>query len=103
MILFFISVFLFPATSHSTLATRPLLLDNPIRPEQHRLWNVNANLVGGLQIDDKLELRGPLNWQVAWLRALEDFVHVGSDAMRPRILIWPLKYESSAIHPVSVR
>src|SRR5215475_15788376 len=83
MILFLISFSLSPATRHSTLATPPFSFDHPVRPEQHRLWNVNANLVGGFQIDDKLELRGPLNWQVAWLRALEDFVHVGSDALRP--------------------
>ena len=35
-----------------------------------------TKLIGGLQVDDQLELRGPLNRQVRGLRALENLVYI---------------------------
>src|SRR5881628_887952 len=49
-------------------------LDNLVRPQQHRLRDGQAERLGGLQIDDQLELRGLLDRQVRRLRALEDFI-----------------------------
>src|SRR5262249_19387213 len=57
MILFLISFSLSPATRHSTLATPPFSFDNPVRPEQHRLWDRQVEHFGGFQVDHELKLR----------------------------------------------
>ena len=56
---------------------RPRLLDHLVGPPQHRLRDRQPQRLGGLEIDDQLELGGLLDGQVAGLGALEDFVHVG--------------------------
>ena len=45
------------STSHSTLDTRPFLLDHRVRPRQHVRRNRETNLLSGFEIDDELELR----------------------------------------------
>src|SRR5262245_35738752 len=56
------------------------ILDHLIRPEQHRLRNRQIECFRRLQIDDKLELRWLLDWEICRPRALQDFVHVDSYA-----------------------
>ena len=46
----------FSAPIHSTLDTRPFSLDQPTRPGEHLRRNRQADLLGRLEIDDKLEL-----------------------------------------------
>ena len=36
------------------------LLDHPVRAHEDRLWNREADRLGGLEVDDQLELRGLL-------------------------------------------
>src|SRR5882724_2583314 len=57
-----------------------MLLDHPIRPRQHVRRNRQADLLGGFQIDDQLELLWLLHWEISGLGALEDFVHIRSRA-----------------------
>jgi hypothetical protein len=38
----------------------------------HRLRHSNAERLGGLEIDDELDLGGLLDWQIRWLLALEN-------------------------------
>ena len=52
--------------------------NNLIRAQQQRRRDGEAEGFRGLEVDDELELRRLLDGEVAWLRALEDLVHVGS-------------------------
>ena len=56
------------------------LLDDLIRPRQHRRRDREAERFGGLQVDHELELRGLLDGQVGGLGALEDLVDVDGGA-----------------------
>src|SRR5262245_7068471 len=56
------------------------LLKDLIRPRQQRRWDRQAERLGGLEVDDQLELRGLLDGEVAGLRTLEDAVDVGGRA-----------------------
>src|SRR4030095_6503376 len=57
------------------------LLDYVVRPLQQRLRNRQPERLGGLQIDDQLELGGLLNRKIGGLSALQDLVHV--DGSKP--------------------
>src|SRR5467141_4548111 len=52
------------------------LLDDLIGPHEHRWRNRKTERLGGLHVDDQLELRRLFDGQVAGLRPLEDLVHV---------------------------
>ena len=47
-----------------------------VRPHQHVRRNRQADLLGGFQIDDELELRRLLHRKISGLGAFEDFVHI---------------------------
>ena len=51
-------------------------LDDLIRPVQNRLRNRQADLLGGLQIDHKLELRRLFHGKIGGLGAFQNLVHV---------------------------
>src|SRR5262249_48196641 len=51
-------------------------LDHLVRPRQHRRRDREPEGLGGLEIDDKLEFRGLLDGQIAWLGPLQNLVHV---------------------------
>src|SRR5438132_7531741 len=51
-------------------------LDYLVRPQQQRLRNRQPEGLGGLEIDDQLELRGLLHRKIRRFRAPEDFVHI---------------------------
>src|SRR6266478_7186537 len=63
-----------------TALTKPPFswIDHLIRPLQERRREREAEGLGGLEVDDQLELRRPLDGQVAGLRTLANLVHVGS-------------------------
>ena len=58
----------------------PKLFDDFVRPRQHVWWNRQADLLGGVEIYDQLELRRPLHRQIAGLGAFENPVDVVRDA-----------------------
>src|SRR5215467_6467394 len=43
-------------------------------------WNRESDLLRCSQIDDELKLHRTLYWQVGWLGAFQDFVHISSGA-----------------------
>jgi len=45
-----------------------------VSPQQERLRDCQPERLGRLEVDDQLELGGLLDWEIGWLRALEDFV-----------------------------
>jgi hypothetical protein len=51
-------------------------LNKVIRPPQQRRRDRQTDSLGGLEVDDQLELRRLLDGQVGGLGALEDFVDV---------------------------
>src|SRR5215510_1956643 len=60
----------------SFLRSSMRLFDYLIRPQQDRLWDSQAERLGGLEVDDQLKLGGILDRQVRRLYPLQDFVHV---------------------------
>jgi len=54
------------------------LFDHLIRPLQERLGDGQAEGLGGLEVDDQLELGGLLDREVTWFGAPENFSHVMS-------------------------
>src|SRR5215475_4386961 len=50
------------------------LFDHLIGPCEERRWNRQAECLGGLQVDDQLELGGLLHRQIGRFGALEDLV-----------------------------
>src|SRR5438876_11313237 len=57
----------------------PNSLDHFIRPPEQRDREGEAERLGGLHVDDQLDARGLLHWQVGRLFALEDAAGVGAD------------------------
>src|SRR5215471_16516412 len=57
-------------------------LNDLVGSHQQRLWDRQPQRLRGLQIDDKLELRGLLDGEVAGVRTLQNPVHVGRGAPR---------------------
>ena len=50
--------------------------DHLVRLEQQRRRDGETEGMGGLEVDDQLELRGLLHRQVAWLGAFQDAIHI---------------------------
>src|SRR6266446_2535571 len=66
-----------------------------IRPLQERLRDRQAEGLGGLEVDDQLELGGLLDGKICGLGALEDSIHVPGS---PTIQIgddWPVGHETT--------
>src|SRR5262249_17007970 len=58
------------------------LLDHLIGSCKQRWRDRQAEGLGGLQVDNQLELRGLLNREIPWFGALEDFIDIdGSTAL----------------------
>src|SRR5262245_2027050 len=55
-------------------------LDDLIRPGQERRWDRQTEGLGGLEVDDELELGRLLDGEVARLSTFEDLVDVASGA-----------------------
>src|SRR5262245_50270976 len=76
--------------------------DQPSRPGEHLRWNRHTDLPGGLEINDQLELRWPLNRQIAGLGSLQDSVHVVCYAPVAVHDVRPVGHESTGIYSFSV-
>jgi hypothetical protein len=61
-----------------------LSLNHLVRAEENGLGQPNAERLGNLEVDDQLELRRLLDWQVASSDALEDLVHENCGALEGR-------------------
>src|SRR5262249_27465568 len=62
------------------MKTRRSSLDNLIRPLQKRLWNGQAEGLGGLEVDHQVKLCGLLDRQVSRAGTLEYLATVGGRA-----------------------
>ncbi len=72
-----------PQTGSPSLPLTATLLNHPIRLEEDRLRNRQAERFGGLEVDHKLELGGLLNGEVGGLGALEDLDVISTLASCP--------------------
>ena len=52
------------------------LLDHLVRPQQNRLRDREAERLRGLEVEDKLEFRGLLDWQIGGPSSAEDLYQV---------------------------
>ena len=56
-------------------------LNHLIRAQQHRLRDREAEFLGGIEMDDKVELCRLLNGEIGGFRTLEDLVDVDMRAL----------------------
>ncbi len=54
--------------------TEAVLFNHLICPVENGLWDREADLLRGLEIDCEFELRWLLNGKIAWLGAFQDLV-----------------------------
>jgi hypothetical protein len=66
-----------PAWTSTGARGQHALFDDLVRSQEQRLGNREAERLGGLEVDDKLELGGLLHRKIRGLGAFEDFVHEG--------------------------
>src|SRR5215813_5476583 len=77
------------------------LLDHLIRPRQQRWRDGQAEGLGGLEVDDELELRGLLDRQVRWLGSLEDPIDVGGYTSVDLSVVGAIAHKSPGLNEVS--
>src|SRR5258707_5160925 len=75
--------------THAPQQTAALLYDLVGLGEECR-WNINAERLGGLEVDDQLEGRRLLDRQIGGLGALEDLSHVSTDQAKGRSEAWSI-------------
>src|SRR5215207_6716685 len=56
-------------------------------------WDVEAKRFGGVEVDDEIEFGRLLHWQIAWFRAVQDFVHVTCRTPPKILATWPITQE----------
>src|SRR6185369_5091254 len=66
--------------NHLNPGTAAWLLDYLVRPRQHVGRNRQADLLGGLEIDEELKRPRLLDWNVGGLAAFENLIYVVSGA-----------------------
>jgi len=67
-------VCLVPKADICSAAKKAPLLDHLIGGGEQRRRHLEAECLGGREIDHQLELDWGLNWKLAWFRALEDAI-----------------------------
>src|ERR1700675_2359422 len=75
-----------------------VLFDHLIRALQERRGDREAERLGGLEIDDQLELLRLFDWKVGGLGALEDLVNVGGGAAEQLKQDDRVRYETASDH-----
>ena len=73
-------------------------LNQLISPCDEERRHFETKRFGGLEIDHQLELGRLLDREVAWLRAFEDFVHVGSGLPVGIENARPVRHETPGLH-----
>src|SRR5260370_982275 len=80
-----------------------ILLDYLIRPLQERRRDRQSESLGGLEVDDQLELGGLLDRQVGRLGALENLIDVNRRALPGAIDVRSVAHEPASIDKVPPR
>src|SRR5215468_4820530 len=73
------------------------LLDDLVRPRQHRRRDREAERLGGLEVDHQLELRRLLDRKVSGLGTLEDLVDVEGGALRQTAQIRSIRHQAPGV------
>src|SRR5216683_3633010 len=76
---------------------KPPLLDHLICPQQERPRDLQAEGLGGLEIDDQLVLGGLLDGQVRRLSALEDLVNEHRGTLEQIWVVRAVTHESTSL------
>jgi hypothetical protein len=71
--------------------------DDTIGSSEHIGWNNQSDLLGGFEIDDKLELRRLLDWQVGRFGSFEDLVNVMGGLAKHIFEVRPIRHETSLL------
>jgi hypothetical protein len=70
-----------PAVSRRSIGVyRGWLLDHLVDASEQLRWHVEAERLGGFEVDREFELNRRLNRQIGCLRPLEDAIHVAGGA-----------------------
>src|SRR3954469_9920116 len=85
--------FISPSCSHFSLH----LTDNLVRLNEQGLWNRDANRTCSPRIDGQCKLRGLLNGQITWFRALQNTRDVAGRTAKQRQQVWPVPKEASCV------
>src|SRR6266446_4203749 len=85
------------------LEDSPSLFDHLIRPLQERGRDRQVESLGGLEIDDQLELGGPLDGKVGGVCAPQDLVNLGSGAPEEIRKTRPITHEAARLRPFPER
>jgi hypothetical protein len=73
------------------------LPDHLIRSLKHADWNCQTDLIGCLEIDDELELRRLLDWQITRLCALKNLIYIVSRSAEQVIVVHPVRHQTALI------
>src|SRR5690348_8090422 len=73
-------------------------LNDLIRAGEHRHWHRQTKGLGGLEVDDQLELRWLLDGEVRGLGALEDLVDVRGGATKVVSDVHPVGHQAPELH-----
>src|SRR5215470_12967332 len=63
-------------------------------------WNRESDLLRCFQIDDELKLHRTLYWEVGWLGAFQDFVHISRGAAEKVSVNRCVRHQAAGIHIV---
>src|SRR5215467_388874 len=77
------------------------LLNDLVCPREQRLRDRKAKRLGGLEVDDELELRRLLHRQISRPGAFEDPIHVGGCAAHLVIEVDAIRHQPTALHEVT--
>ena len=62
---------------------------------QHSLWDREADLLGGFQIDQEFKLRRLLDRQIGWLAAFQNLVHLRSRSTEQIRTVRAVRHQTS--------
>src|SRR5262252_3073330 len=75
-----------------------LLFDDLVGVAEQRVWDGEAERLGGLEVDDELELCRLLDWQIGRLRTLQDLVHIACSTPVHVKVVRPVRHEPTRFY-----
>src|SRR6516165_9584762 len=69
--------------------------DHLVGAQQKSRRYIEVDRLGGLEVEDRLELRRLLDWQVAGFSAFENFVHVSGSATKHVRKVYGIGYQAA--------
>src|SRR5262249_2537123 len=85
---------------HRSESLRPCTSANHlVREEEQRCRHRDPQCLGGLEVEDQLELHRLLHGQVAWLGPFEDLIDIGGGASGHVRPAWAIRHETTSLDP----